>query len=276
MANEAQKEVWNVSEVPSTWEKAEHFTDQGTAPLMQALQLRTGERVLDVACGGGKTTLAAAKIVGSTGHVTGVDISSGMLELSRSRLAASGLENVELVLCDAQVDDFPSGPYGVVMSQFGIMFFDDPSAAMTNIRRQLEPGGRAAFIAWQPETRMAWCPALIIAKYLPPREQEAAAATVERAGSWGDASFATDVMTSAGFIEVRVAECNIDAELPAEADLPASLLTGMVDPSHRETVLAEWQAQRTQRISGGVLRLDLRMNLITGRVPAQSRQPLAN
>ncbi|GMR22764.1 MAG: hypothetical protein BMS9Abin37_1135 [Acidobacteriota bacterium] len=267
MTNEAQREVWSAADVAATWAKTEHISDHGTPPLMKALKLVKGERVLDVACGGGKTTVAAARAVGPAGHVTGVDISESMLALAKTRNAEAGLANVELVLADAQVDEFPSGPFDAALSQFGIMFFDDPVAALTNIRRHLTPGGRAAFIVWQPEERMVWSPAHVVVKYLPPPEQDAAD-TLERAGSWGDTAFAKDVMTSAGFADARVEERNVDAEVPPETDIPASLLTGVVDAEHRETVLAEWEQQRARLTDGDVMRLDLKMNLITGRVPS--------
>ena len=154
MTNDAQREVWSAADVAETWPKTEAISDQGTPLLMEALRLQPGERVLDVACGGGKTTMAAARAVGPSGHVTGVDISKGMLELAKQRLAEAGLSQVELVLCDAQVDPFPSGPFDAALSQFGIMFFDDPKAALGNIRSHLKPGGRVAFVVWQPEDRL--------------------------------------------------------------------------------------------------------------------------
>ena len=109
MANESQREVWSASDVASTWSKTENISDHGTAPILEALKLQPGERVLDVACGGGKTTVAAAREVGPEGHVTGVDISEEMLRLARTRQSDSGLGNIEFALCDAQLDDFSSG-----------------------------------------------------------------------------------------------------------------------------------------------------------------------
>ena len=75
MTNDAQREVWSAADVAETWPKTEAISDQGTPLLMEALRLQPGEHVLDVACGGGKTTMAAARAVGPSGHVTGVDIS---------------------------------------------------------------------------------------------------------------------------------------------------------------------------------------------------------
>lgn len=267
MPNDAQREVWNTADVAGTWARAEPISDYGTAPIMEALLLSPGERVLDVACGGGKTTIAAGKAVGPTGHVTGVDISEGMIALARTRIEEAGLDNAELVQCDAQVDDFPSAPFDVVLSQFGVMFFDDPTAALTNVRRHLKPGARAAFITWQPEDRMEWSPAHILVKYLSPPDDDAADAS-EHGGSWGDATFARDVLSSAGFSAIRVDERSFDAEVPPDTDIPASCLAGLVDAKHRDAVLREWHETRRRLTDREVMRLDLRINLITARVPA--------
>ncbi|HAK56726.1 MAG: methyltransferase domain-containing protein [Vicinamibacterales bacterium] len=119
MANDAQREVWNAQDVAETWPRTEHISDPGTAPLMEALNLQPGERVLDVACGGGKTTLAAARAIGPTGHVTGVDIPDGMLALAKRRQAEAGFGNIELALADAQIDPFSGGLFDAALASSG-------------------------------------------------------------------------------------------------------------------------------------------------------------
>ena len=266
MPNKKQREVWNAEDVVESWVKSEPISDYGTAPIMAFLKLSAGERVLDVACGGGKTTVVAAQAVGSTGHVTGIDISKGMVALAKTRVTEAGLNNVELAQSDAQVDDFPSAPYDAVLSQFGIMFFDDPIAALSNIQRQLKPGARAAFITWQPLHQMKWHPVHILVKYLPPPDENATD-TKKRTGSWSDPAFAKSVLSSAGFSDVQVEAYNVRADLPAETDLPASFLVGVVDPIHHDSVLREWQETRKRLTNHNVMTLDLLMNLITARVP---------
>lgn len=268
MPNDMQREVWNAEDVVGSWARAEPISDYGATPIMEFLRLSAGERVLDVACGGGKTTVAAARAVGPSGHVTGIDISKGMLALARTRIGEAGLNNIELVQGDAQVDNFPSAPFDAVLSQFGIMFFDDPIAALTNIRRHLKPGARAAFITWQPHDRMKWHPVHIVIKYLAPPGEDPADKK-ERAGSWCDAAFAKDVLSSAGFSDIQVEAYNVDAEVPPETDLPASSLVRGVDARHRDAVLREWHGMRARLTSRNVMQLDLKMNLITARVPLE-------
>lgn len=266
MPNNKQREIWSTENVVESWVKSEPISDCATAPIMAFLKLSVGERVLDVACGGGKTTVVAAQAVGPSGHVTGIDISDGMIALAQMRITEAGLNNVELVQGDAQVDDFPSAPFDAALSQFGLMYFGDAMATLRNIHRQLKPGARAAFITWQPLHQMKWHPVHIIAKYLPPCDEDAPAPK-KQTGSWGDPDFAKDVLSSAGFSDIQVEALNIDAELPAETDMPTAFLVGAVEAKHRDTVLREWYETRERFTDGNVMHLDLMMNLITSRVP---------
>jgi ubiquinone/menaquinone biosynthesis C-methylase UbiE len=83
------------------------------------------------------------------GRVTGVDFSGPLVELARRRAQDARIGNAEFVIADAQTHQFDAGTFDLVISQFGLMFFDDPVAAFTNIRRALRAGGRAVFVSWQ-------------------------------------------------------------------------------------------------------------------------------
>jgi SAM-dependent methyltransferase len=133
--------------------------DHMLAPVADALwaeaHLQPGESVLDLGCGCGATTLAAAHAVGPRGMAQGVDVTPSMLAIARGRLAASRLANVKFHEADTQTHPLP-GSFDVAISRFGTMFFDDPVAAFTNIRRALRPNGRLCMATWQPLDANAW------------------------------------------------------------------------------------------------------------------------
>jgi SAM-dependent methyltransferase len=124
--------------------------------MLDAAELSPGQRVLDVGCGNGATTLDAAHRVQPRGEVVGVDLSPPMLALARQRAAAVALDNLDFLEADAQVHQFGEGAFDVVVSRNGLMFFDDPDAAFANLARALRPRGRLAFVAWQGLERSEW------------------------------------------------------------------------------------------------------------------------
>lgn len=116
---------------------------------MERLHVASGERVLDVGCGCGSTTLELAHRVGESGHVTGIDISSVMLARAREVARARSVTNIDFLDADAQSHDFGTSRFDLSFSRFGVMFFTDPVAAFANLRRTLAPNGRIGFVCWQ-------------------------------------------------------------------------------------------------------------------------------
>lgn len=155
-ANAAEHRRWNDPYWTRVWPKREELTGVVTKLLLDHLRLLAGERVLDIGCGGGTTSLKAARLVGPRGNVVGADISRDLVELARSRAAAQGAANVRFVVADAQTDVIDGGPFGAAFSQFGVMFFDDPLLAFTNIRAQVSPGGRLVFACWRGMSANPW------------------------------------------------------------------------------------------------------------------------
>lgn len=123
--------------------------------LLQAACPALGERVLDVGCGCGATTLAAAHLVGPDGIVTGVDLSAPMLAVARQRAARAQLANTTFVQADAQTHR-PDRTADVIISRFGTMFFANPAEAFTNLHRSLNAGGRLCLATWQPLEANDW------------------------------------------------------------------------------------------------------------------------
>ena len=124
--------------------------------MLEAADLEQAQRVLDVGCGAGSTTIEAARRVAPNGAAIGVDVSGPALALARERAVASGLGGVGFIEADAQVHPFEAGAFDAVVSRFGTMFFDDPVAAFANLRRSLRPGGRLAIVAWQGPFETEW------------------------------------------------------------------------------------------------------------------------
>ena len=114
--------------------------------LLDAVGLAPGARVLDVACGRGDTTLAAARRAGRSSLVLGIDASLTMLEDARSRAAAAGLSHVGFVHGDAQTQRFAPLRFDVIVSAGGLAAFADPDAGVANLARALRGGGRLAFV----------------------------------------------------------------------------------------------------------------------------------
>ncbi len=108
--------------------------------LLATADLRTGERVIDVACGTGVVTRAAAERVGATGTVTGVDVAPDMLEIAMATPA--GGAPIEWLEADAASLPLPDDFYDVALCQMGLMFMDDRPGAITELYRVLAPGGR--------------------------------------------------------------------------------------------------------------------------------------
>ena len=109
--------------------------------LLQTAALQPGERVLDVACGTGLVARLAAEQVGPTGTVAGIDISPDMIEVAKAT-AAPPAPVVDWHVGDATSLPLPDGAYDVVLCQMGLMFIEDRTAALTEMRRVLAPGGR--------------------------------------------------------------------------------------------------------------------------------------
>jgi SAM-dependent methyltransferase len=161
-----------------------------------------GDRVLDVGCGCGGTSLDLARRVGPEGEVVGVDVSAPMLESAQARAAHAGLAQLRFENADAQTHRFPAGGFDLLFSRFGVMFFADPVGAFRNLRRALRPRGRFTFLVWRALRENPWMlvPVLAAAQHIafpPPPPPDAPGPF-----AFADAERVRRLLEDAGFADV--------------------------------------------------------------------------
>jgi SAM-dependent methyltransferase len=202
-ANRDQIEYWNSDEarrwVDQQW-RYDAMLEPYARRLLGAAEIAPDERVLDVGCGTGTTTLAAA--VGAR-DVLGIDIAESMIARARDQARERGLQNARFEVADAQTAIFEAD-YDVVISRFGVMFFDDPVAAFANLRTALRRNGRTVFVCWQNIAGNEWVlvPGTAAAAHVPPRDVGESGAPGPFA--LGDAERLRAYLTGAGFGDVGI------------------------------------------------------------------------
>jgi SAM-dependent methyltransferase len=210
-ANAEQARYWTEDGGPN-WVRDEAAYDLMLAPfndaLLDALDPQPGERVLDVGCGFGSTALAASA---RGAQVHGVDISLPMIQRARERATEAGA-NATFAVGDAQ-EDALGGPYDAVTSRFGVMFFADPVRAFHNLATAARPGGRMAFVCWQPIARNPWmlaAPAVLrsLMDDPPPPPPPGAGPF-----AFGDSEFVDRVLADAGWTQRAIAPFETNARM---------------------------------------------------------------
>ncbi|WP_293037527.1 methyltransferase domain-containing protein [Paraburkholderia sp.] len=146
-ASQEQREIWNT--LAQAWEHWGDAFERGAShvsrTLIDSAALEVGDRVLDVATGLGEPALSIAAQVGSTGHVTGIDVSEEMIAVARRRQGK--VANVSFVAADAE-HFVPDSRFEVVTSRFGLMFMPNRQACLLRLREAMTPGGRLVFSTW--------------------------------------------------------------------------------------------------------------------------------
>jgi SAM-dependent methyltransferase len=215
-ANEDQIKYWNEKAGPE-WVEMQERMDGYLAAISAALlafaDVRPGMAVLDVGCGTGATSLALAR---AGAVVTGADISRPMLELARKRAGEAGLA---IHFAEADASAFPFKPeFDLIVSRFGVMFFDDPVAAFANLRRALKPGGRLAFVCWRAPQENLWASAPVAAaKPLLP-EQPPPDPLAPGPFAFASRERVADILAHAGFVGIKIEP--YDGVMPLGNDIP--------------------------------------------------------
>ena len=215
-ANETQKEYW-ASSSGLKWIEHEHALDQAMAGMLsvilKAADLRPNNRVLDIGCGTGASTLEIAKRV-PEGRVVGNDISEPLLARATQRAQDQGILNASFLLADAQTHEFERRCFDQVVSRLGMMFFEDSVAAFRNLRDCLAPGGRMAFLAWGAFAQNPWFS-------VPKAAAEARLGSVPAGDprapgptAFADQDYVMDLMKQAGLTDPQAETVGVDLTPP--------------------------------------------------------------
>ena len=156
--NDIVVEAWNTV-LFDKFVRFKHLLIAGLAghsdELLSRRLYRKGDRVLDIGCGFGDSTLKIASAVGPTGAAVGVDCANNFVRAAEQEAKAAGIRNASFFTADVQTDDL-RGPYDHAFARFGTMFFMMPGAAMRNIRKSLKPGGMLTQVVWRKREDNPW------------------------------------------------------------------------------------------------------------------------
>jgi ubiquinone/menaquinone biosynthesis C-methylase UbiE len=204
--------------------------------LIERCETKARERIVDVGCGCGSTSIALAELVAPDGFVLGIDISTPMLARARE-LAPKNLP-VEFVLADATVYPFDPGSFDLITSRFGVMFFADPVVSFVNLRQALKASGRLAFACWREPRLNPWMmvPLQAAYKHVPKLPQLGP----EDPGPFAFASEerVNHILREAGFSDIRMEPRDLTLDLAIGRGLEAAV-QGALEIGPASRALAE-------------------------------------
>jgi len=222
VANEAERARWNDQRWAAAWPDRERLTDSVTPYVLEAVGAGPGQRVCDIGCGGGALAIELARRVAPGGGVVGLDLSAPLLELARQRAAA--VEGVRFVQIDVQAERLDEESFDVAVSQFGVMFFDEPLAAFASIRRLLRRGGRLVFACWEGVEHNPWHIGTVLRPFLAAPPVPPPGKSPVGPFSLGDEEYVAELLAGAGFGTLTVASHRATVRAPASAVFDPALL----------------------------------------------------
>ena len=169
-----------------------------------------GDRVLDIGCGLGETTVRLAELVGPEGHVLGVDVAERMIATAAAEAAEAGLENVEYAAFDVETTGFDR-TFDYAFSRMGTMFFANPVAALRNVREALVPGGRLISVVWRRklDNEVMHIAEQVVDEYLEEPEDSDVPTCGPGPFSMANADTVSDILLAAGFADIRLARLDL-------------------------------------------------------------------
>jgi SAM-dependent methyltransferase len=264
--NSAQADYWN-GLAGQRWRDHQDHQDEVLRPvserLMAAADAKPGERVIDVGCGCGATTIDFAERVAPGGEALGLDISEPLLTRARERVRP-GLP-ARFVLADATVHETAPASADLVVSRFGVMFFADPALSFANLRRALRPGGRLAFACWREARQNHWVivPLREAMKHAPPLPEM----SPEDPGPFAFASEARvrRVLGEAGFADIALIPHDVDLDIATGRGVDTAVATAlMIGPTSRAL---EGQSEAVRAAAAADIRAALAARAVGDSVP---------
>ena len=279
--NADQAAYW-VSRTGQNWvdqqEVLDHLFSNITGAFLKAAMPQAGERVLDLGCGTGETTLEIGNRIAPDGSVLGLDISSILLDRARQRAEVTANANVEFHETDAQTHNFEPGSFDLLASRFGCMFFSDSVAAFANMRLGLRSGGRVCLATWAPLTNNPWFTVSRDAATARLGQSPPADPRAPGPFAFSDRGYVLGILKDAGFVETNAEEVTVDLVAPDAVEeagrlaVIAGAASRIVDalngtPDDIAAIAETVTAAFTSYQSADGIRVPAAINLFTARCP---------
>lgn len=272
MGNNKQAEFWN-GQMGTRWVSVEDYIDRMLEPLssiaIAQVDAKAGDRVIDIGCGCGTTSLQIAE---TGAAVWGVDISAQMI--ARAKEKDKGDRTVAFSVADAATSDY-TPDHDCAFSRFGVMFFSEPADAFANIRTSIKPAGRLVFLCWQAPADNPWMALAgqAIQPFLP-EDAPRPGPTDPGPFAFADAEYTRDILESAGFSDINIESLKRDIVLGNDVDelmqfqTRVGPLAGLLETADKETGRQAFEAVKNamlSQMSDGGLSLGAAAWLVTAR-----------
>ncbi|MDI1434589.1 class I SAM-dependent methyltransferase [Polyangium sorediatum] len=272
-----QSKLWN-GPAGHAWVDEQALLDHMFQPfedlLVEAVAAGAASHVLDIGCGTGSTTLAVARRLGAKGRSVGIDLSEPMITAARAR-AARETTPASFLRDSAQTHAFEPASFDMLISRFGVMFFDDPVRAFANLRRAAKPDAACRFIAWRsaadnPFMTTAERAAAPLLPNLPVRRPDAPTGQF----AFADPRRVSALLSQSGWADIDIQPIDVACTLPASELVryltrlgPVGLILQQVDDRTRAQVLETVRAAFEPYVHGADVRFSAACWSIGARAP---------